>query len=136
MTAGPPVVNENTAGSTDAPLLVFSWVFTLKLQRTPAGRSRSKSNTQFFGSAQRALPCSGQSMSKGSARRGSPKATMASEKRTATWRTPLTSPCGENNSTLAANAGAESKTAASATARGRAVIEGPLGAASAAQQAR
>src|SRR5260370_22888710 len=72
---------------------------SVKPQRTPAGRSRSKSYTQFLVSAQRPLPFSAQSTSNGSSSRGSPKGTIACAKRALTWRTPLTSPCGEKNST-------------------------------------
>src|SRR5579885_103254 len=64
----------------------------------PAGRSRAKSYIQLRLSAQRAVPCSGQSMSKGSTSRGSPNGTIASLKRAVTCRTPLTVPCGEKAS--------------------------------------
>ena len=102
---GPPVENSKACPpSTLPPANETRSAFKRKPQRTPAGRSRPKSYTQFFWSAQRAVPGSGHSISKGSGRRGSPKATMGSEKRTATWRTPLTSPCGENTSTCAAEA--------------------------------
>ena len=37
-------------------------------------------------------------MLKGSAKRGSPNATIAALKRTLTWRTSFNEPCGENNS--------------------------------------
>ena len=98
---------------------------TVKLQRTPAGKSRSKSNTQFFWSAQRAVPFSGQSMSNGSGRRGSPNGTMTSEKRAATCRTPLTSPCGEKKSTFAANPDAGKRSNATARTRSVTVMGSP-----------
>ena len=74
----------------------------VKAQRTPAGRSRSKSYAQVRLSTQRAVPCSGQSTVKGGATsRRSPNGTIGAEKRAVTWRTgPSPSPCGENCSTV------------------------------------
>jgi hypothetical protein len=83
-TAGPPVVKANSAGATALPARSFVSAFSVKRQRTPAGRSRSKSNTQLRASAQRPLPFSAQSISKGSTSRGSPNGTMGVTKRAVT----------------------------------------------------
>jgi hypothetical protein len=65
-------------------------------------------------------------MSKGSASRGSPSATIASEKRAETCLTPLTSPWGENTSTCAAGTAvaAARRNGSSASARAAADVIG------------
>ena len=101
--AGPPVLNSKRCPPTSAEASsAVRPAFRVKLQRTPAGRSRSKSYTQFFMSAQRPLPFSMQSIANGSTSRGSPKGTIGRANRAVTWRTALTSPCGEKNSTSCA----------------------------------
>ena len=98
--AGPPVENSKRCPpATAAPSTSVSPAFTVKLQRTPAGRSRAKSYTQLRGSAQRPVPFSAQSIVNGSTSRGSPNGTIGFAKRAVTWRTPLTSPRGLKNST-------------------------------------
>src|SRR5712691_10689646 len=96
--AGPPVEKEKArCPLTSLPLNVFSPAFTLNSHFTPAGRSRAKSKIQFLLSAHRAVPLSGHLTSNGSTSpQGSPSGTKGSEKRTLTWRTPLTLPWGEN----------------------------------------
>ena len=101
-TDGPPVLKPNPAAATPAPVRSATPARNAKRQFTPAGRSRSKSNTQLRASAQRPVPATGQSISNGSSSSGSPNGTMGVENRACTWRTPLTSPCGENCSTPAA----------------------------------
>ena len=112
-TAGPPVWKRYVfAPSTAAPDSSRKAGLTVKLQRTPGGTSRLKSNTQLRSSAQRPLPASLQAMSNGAGARGSPKRMAASEKVARTWRTLTTSPCGEN--WLIAAAGASTGKASSA----------------------
>src|SRR4030042_1317890 len=99
--AGPPVEKENSfCPSTSLPARLLSPDFKRKVHCTPAGRSLSKSKTQFLPSAHLPVPFSGQSISKGSIKpRGSPHGTICAEKRTVTCRTPFTVPCGETIST-------------------------------------
>src|SRR6202011_5614384 len=126
--AGPPVVKGKRCPlSSVLPSSAGMLDLSVKPQRTPAGRSRSKSYTQFLVSAQRPLPFSAQSTSNGSSSRGSPKGTIAGAKRALTWRTPLTSPCGEKNSTgCARGADIHAAQSDSSTVKARALIQAPL----------
>src|SRR6202142_2566265 len=106
MIAGPPVEKENVRRMTEFPESAFKSGRIEKEHCKPAGRSLSKSYTQFLLSAQRPFPLSGQTISKGSTIRGSPKGTIGSEKRAVTCLTPLTVPCGEKRLTDASPASA------------------------------
>src|ERR1700680_3681183 len=78
-------------------------------------------------SPHRPLPFSTQSMANGSTSRGSPNATRVWAKRTLTWRTPLTSPCGEKNSTgCARGADIHAAQSDSSTVKAQALIRAPL----------
>ena len=102
-TAGPPVENPKSALPLKAlPARARSSGLSLKEQRSPGPRSRPKSNTQLRASSQRPWPASAHSMANGVGAFGSPNRTTSSEKRTATWRTARTSPCGEKRSTVTA----------------------------------
>src|ERR1700693_2825154 len=128
ITAGPPVLKVNRCPLSSVwPSSAVIPDLSVKAQRTPAGRSRSKSYTQFLVSAQRPLPFSAQSTSNGSSSRGSPKGTIACTKRALTWRTPLTSPCGEKNSTgCAQSADIHAAQSESSTFKAHAFIHTPL----------
>src|SRR3984893_18562083 len=124
---GPPVVNAKRCPLSSAlPSSAVMPDLSVKPQRTPAGRARSKSYTQFLASAQRPLPFSAQSTSNGSSSRGSPKGTIACAKRALTWRTLLTSPCGEKNSTgCARGADIHAAQSDSSTVKAQALIKTP-----------
>jgi hypothetical protein len=70
------------------------------VQRTPGGRSRSKSYTHSRSLVQRPVPlltcASLQRSSSGAGALGSPKVMTALSNLATTWRTRATSPCGEN----------------------------------------
>src|SRR5512146_3156125 len=97
ITAGPPVSKTNGGWlATAAPLSVLSPATRLKVHRTPAGRSRSKSYDHCRLSIHLGTPYSGQSIRKGDCwTRGLPSGTIGCEKRATTWRTFFIVPCGE-----------------------------------------
>ncbi len=122
--AGPPVEKSKRwpAGSA-APARSCSPALSVKLQRTPAGRSRAKSYTQFFESAQRPAPFSAQSIVNGSTSRGSPNGTIGCANRAVTCRTPFTSPCGLKCSTVCAEQSPRTSTAGPARKRAPCGVE-------------
>jgi len=111
VTNGPPVWNAKWLGPAIAlPALDLMPALRSSAQRTPGGRSLSKSKAQVFSSIQRPLPAVADALAPlhvslpGAAAPGLPNAVIGSSNFTTTCLTCVTLPCGETLATRAASA--------------------------------